>query len=145
MPSRLDASGFLRSIRHQRTRIHHAGMTSVQDATRAAYDKAKGTTLFKDRTGQLRASIESFDTGAFSGKVQAGAPYAPFIENGTRAHTIYPVNGPFLVFMVNGTRVFARKVNHPGTAKRPFMAQAKEAGSRVFVLATNDRMRRALS
>lgn len=119
-------------------------MMSVSDATRAAHENAKSTPLFNDRTGKLRASIEGFDTGAFTGKVHAGTPYATFMENGTRPHVILPRNGPFLIFQINGATIFARKVNHPGTKKRPFMATAKARGTTVFILSAHDRMREAL-
>lgn len=55
-------------------------------------------------------------------------PYAGFVEFGTKPHDIRPKspNG-VLVFTVNGQRVFARVVHHPGTKAQPFVEEAFQA------------------
>jgi hypothetical protein len=51
---------------------------------------------------------------------------AYFLEKGTRPHPIYARGGGFLRFVSNGAVVFRRMVNHPGTAPRPFMREARD-------------------
>lgn len=51
-----------------------------------------------------------------------------FIEAGTRAHVI---EGR-LAFQVAGQTVFARRVNHPGTAPKPYAKPGMEHGAQVF-------------
>jgi HK97 gp10 family phage protein len=56
------------------------------------------------------------------------APYAGFVEFGTKAHIIEPKKaGGVLVFNVGGTKVFTRKVRHPGTKAQPYVRPAFEA------------------
>lgn len=103
---------------------------AIRVATDAAYQDAKATTLFKDRTGELRGSIgESVD--GLKGRVWRGRKkYFGFVANGTKPHMI--VGNPFLSFVWKGARVFFRYVNHPGTVARPFMQHAYEVGQRVL-------------
>ena len=122
-------------------------MQAVRDATQAALYSAKDTTLFKDKTGALRGSIRQWDSGAFSGQVLAGTPavkHATFMENGTRPHVIKARRAPFLVFRVNGVLVRAKQVNHPGTAKRPFMANARRDGAIALSLSLHERVAQAM-
>jgi len=56
------------------------------------------------------------------------APYAPYVDQGTKPHEIKPKRvGGVLVFTVNGQKVFARKVHHPGTKAQPFVLPAFQA------------------
>lgn len=89
-----------------------------QEARRVAPDR------FKNRTGNLRRSIQSRVYGPQKGKVFVGADYGYFVEAGTRPHTILPVNKKMLAFKVGGKLVFARKINHPGSRPYPFMEPA---------------------
>lgn len=91
---------------------------------------AKGTKLFNDITGALRKSISSEATG-LEGKVIAASKYARFVEYGTAPHVIEAKSG-MLRFVVAGSTVFARRVNHPGTAERPFMAEAARVGQQTL-------------
>ncbi|WP_280329602.1 HK97 gp10 family phage protein [Nocardia wallacei] len=56
--------------------------------------------------------------------VFARARHARFIEEGTRPHVIRPRNARALRFEIGGRVVFAQRVNHPGTAARPFLRDA---------------------
>jgi Bacteriophage HK97-gp10, putative tail-component len=97
----------------------------VERWANAAARDAKRTPLFKDRTGKLRTKIAAFYTaGQFRATVRASTPYARFVESGTKPHVIEARRKKFLSFVVNGVRVFRKRVNHPGTAPRPFMALA---------------------
>jgi hypothetical protein len=56
------------------------------------------------------------------------APYAPYVDQGTRPHEIKPKRpGGVLVFKMNGQTVFAKKVHHPGTKAQPFVLPAFQA------------------
>lgn len=94
---------------------------------------ARATTRFRDRSGVLRNSI-AFDGphgtlagGDLHGVLSAGAPYASYIEKGTRPHLIKPTHRQALRWPVEGGFLFAKVVRHPGTAPRPFLAEAVAA------------------
>ncbi len=88
--------------------------------------KAVKTGRFKNQTGNLRRSIQKQVTSPYRGIVYTDEKYGEYVEFGTRPRTIYPKNGKFLAFKVNGKMVFARKVNHPGSKPYPFMRPAFE-------------------
>lgn len=113
--------------------VRHA----IVDAVSATEQHAKSTRLFKDITGDTRRSIGSAVDG-FSGRVFAFSKIARFLENGTRPHVITARNGGVLSFIQNGTRRFARSVNHPGTAPRPFMHEAGDHGEIVLDYAVDN-------
>lgn len=51
-----------------------------------------------------------------------GVPYAVMHHQGTRPHIIRPRRaGGRLVFVIDGRRIFARQVNHPGTEPNPYL------------------------
>lgn len=83
------------------------------------------------RTGNLGRSIEE-DALVADGplKVKTGvtakANYAVFVHEGTAPHTIRARNARALAFTVDGRRVFAKSVRHPGTRPNPFLRQAAE-------------------
>lgn len=92
--------------------------------------RAKQTTAFVDRSDVLRNSIGAEDPeGSWSsnnlrGEVAAGAPYAAAIEFGSRPHDIVPKHRKALRWPAEGGFRFARRVRHPGTAPRRFLADA---------------------
>jgi hypothetical protein len=70
-------------------------------------------------TGHLRDTTTVTVTGAGANILVAtadlAAPYAIFLDKGTRPHVILPRNAKVLVFQGSGGgTVFASKVNHPG-------------------------------
>ena len=77
------------------------------------------------RTGKLAGSItkEVNDGGA---EIQALAPYAVFVEKGSRPHEVRPVNASVVAFEARGKIVFTPIVKHPGTKPNPFMERAAE-------------------
>lgn len=79
---------------------------------------------FKNRTGNLRRSIDRRVESASRGRVFVGEEYGKYVEFGTSAHTITPKGKKVLAFKVGGKLVFARKINHPGTRPYPFMQPA---------------------
>ncbi len=82
------------------------------------------------KSGQLRRSL---GIRVETNKVIIGpnikmAPYAGYVEFGTKAHEIKPKSeGGVLAFKVGGRMVFARKVQHPGTRAQPYVRPAFEA------------------
>lgn len=91
---------------------------------------AKSTNAFKDRTGDGRKSIHGdVSPGYLKAKLSAGKKQIKFIENGTKPHEIRARKARFLSFVVNGTRVFRRKVQHPGTKATHFMRDAVQTAS----------------
>lgn len=98
---------------------------------------AKQTRLFKHRSYELRNSVRTRVVGdmggaGFVGQVSANAPYAGFLEFGTKAHAILPRRKKFLRFIQNGQVRFSRGVWHPGTSPRPFMRGAQERATPLF-------------
>jgi len=88
---------------------------------------------FKNRTGVLRESIIAVDN-----RVIAKAPYAPFVEFGTKPHVIRPKKKKALAFETeNGKEVVVKKVNHPGSKPYPFFyadmkSRTKEVAKRFL-------------
>lgn len=81
-------------------------------------------------TGKLRTSLSiTVDPDKVTiGPNENIAPYGGYVEFGTKAHEIRPKNpGGVLVFKMNGTTVYTKKVNHPGTRAQPYVRPAFEA------------------
>lgn len=82
------------------------------------------------KTGKLRGSLRikvSTDT-VIIGPNENIAPYAGYVEFGTRPHEIRPKNpNGYLVFKMNGKTIYTRKVHHPGTKPQPYVLPAFEA------------------
>lgn len=104
------------------------GLT-MRSAIKATEDAAKATTLFRDRTGNTRASIRGVYNGVWQGGFVTAGGASQFLENGTRAHVIR--GNPILRFEIAGTVFYRRMVHHPGTAARPFMAEARRVGEQA--------------
>lgn len=108
----------------------------VQRRARNVQLKAKD--LVGKRTHELERNIltrtEVSGRGVL-GRVIAGEqlPDARAVWNhdGTKPHIIRPKKpGGMLSFVVNGKRVFARKVQHPGTAATKFLLRAGDEARR---------------
>jgi len=80
------------------------------------------------KTGKLRKSIKKSASG-LEDRFTPTAPYAIFVEEGTAPHEIVPVNAKALRFTVagHGKFIFAKRVNHPGTAPQPFVRETADA------------------
>ena len=78
------------------------------------------------RTGRLAGSIVK-EVADCEASIQALAPYAVFVVNGTAPHEIRPVNASCLAFESRGGEfVFTQLVRHPGAKPNPFIAKAAE-------------------
>lgn len=62
----------------------------------------------------------------------ADTPYARFVADGTRPHTIRPRTARALRFQVGGKTVFAMRVNHPGTQPNPWFRNAFTKANRTL-------------
>lgn len=78
-----------------------------------------------ERTGYLRSSIGITRKGPLEYEIGPTAPYAIFVERGTRPHIIRPKTAQVLHFFVDGEEVFTREVHHPGTRANPFVARTR--------------------
>lgn len=123
-------------------------MRALERTAEQAATYAKTSTLYRSRTYGLRKSITwGAQLGSTSAHavVRASAPYAGFVENGTKPHDITPRRKSVLRFQQNGAIRFSRIVHHPGTAPRPFMAQAAEKVTPLFERLVNEAIAKALT
>jgi len=81
------------------------------------------------KTGNLRTSlgVKVESSRVIIGPDERQAPYGGYVEFGTGPHVIRPKSKKVLSFVVNGKRVFATKVNHPGTKAQPYVRPAFDA------------------
>lgn len=80
--------------------------------------------------GRLRDSINMSrrsSGGGVSVRITSSAPYAKYVESGTRPHRIEPRQALALHWSDRGRDMFAKGVNHPGTKPNPFVRQAIDA------------------
>lgn len=140
----IDASDCLRNLKSIERRILDVPRMHLPTVVRVALRSIQDSTLFRDRTGELRGTLTIIDTGAFSKRLVAPANHAKWVNDGTQPHVILPVNGQFLRFVVNGRVIYAKKVNHPGTTKRQFMEHAGEAGGQAMKILFEEGAERAV-
>lgn len=129
-------------LAHVLAGVQYAAASALVAGMHAAEVSAKSTALFKDRTGDTRSSIKAL-VGINRGFVSAGGA-STFLQYGTRAHRIV-ANGKALRFVIGGSTMFRKSVNHPGTAPRPFMTEARDLGEIAAVVAAEDYVARAVA
>lgn len=117
------------SLNLDQAALHRVGMERarmlVNKVTRQTLNRS--AVLCPVDTGRLRASgsMRIAERGsAVVGEVEYTADYAAAVHNGTRPRVIVPRRGRYLRFRVGGRTVYARRVNHPGTPARPYLATA---------------------
>jgi hypothetical protein len=96
------------------------GMAGLQGATRAKLEIASGPTI--------RA------------RVWNAKPYGIAVHDGSRPHEIRARRAPYLVFFWEkvGHWVRFKKVNHPGTAPRPFLQTPRRYGEQRLIIRLYD-------
>ena len=141
---RIDAQAFQQGFRDLAIDIAYAATQAIKAAVSAAEASARGTRLYNDVSGALRQNTRG-ETSGITGRLSANTKYARWVENGTKPHVIAARGGGLLSFVANGQRVFARRVNHPGTAARPFMAQAAVVGQTTLEYAAESFVGSAIS
>lgn len=99
----------------------------MQQAIRDKAPIGQGDSATGRKPGALKASITVRTvTAAGSVQLKAGStvPYAAFVRDGTRPHTIVPASKKSLRFLLYGhapgALVFATRVAHPGTRANHF-------------------------
>jgi hypothetical protein len=134
----LDASAFTKWLGKAAKKLEAQTSLALRRTAEAAATYARLSKQYKSHTYGLRKSIHT-KPGKLDATVVADAPYAHFVENGTKRHPIEPKDRgssprqrQWLRFEVNGQMVFARKVDHPGTYARPFMREAQERATPLF-------------
>lgn len=117
------------SLNLNQAALHRVGMERarmlVNKVTRQTLNRS--AVLCPVDTGRLRASgsMRIAERGsAVVGQVEYTADYAAAVHNGTRPHVIVPRRGRYLRFQVGDRTVYARRVQHPGTPARPYLATA---------------------
>lgn len=86
------------------------------------------------KTGNLRRHIvKRFVLTPAGPRMLVGAehvPYAIWVHEGSKPHTIVPRNAPFLVFVGrDGNLVFTKLVHHPGNKPNRFLIRALPAAA----------------
>lgn len=104
---------------------------ALRASVAAGVADAKSTTMWKDASGVTRNSIHGEMKSSDTAAIIAGGQ-SKRLEEGTPQHVIQARNGGFLVFEVGGQTMFRRFVNHPGTAARPFLYQARNHAEQVL-------------
>lgn len=123
-------------------------MKALERTAQLATTYAKTSTLYKSHTYGLRSSITwgaQMGTSSAHAVMRASAPYASFVEFGTKPHTIEARRGTHMRFVQNGAIRFARIVHHPGTKPRPFMAQAQERATPLLERLMGEALARAFT
>jgi hypothetical protein len=150
---KLDFTELHRKAEQTKTALRRDLALAVRRACDAGVKKAKQGN-FQDRTGQLRATINTTVLGwsgnTFWMQIHAPMPYAHFVDLGTSAHDIYPMasyawgglkrrpRGPGTESVVgrgyalrwkdaSGNQHFAGMVHHPGSRATKFFADAIDA------------------
>lgn len=80
--------------------------------------------------GRLAGSFTIDRFGVLSWRVGTGVEYAEDVWRGTQPHVIEPVDASVLRFTVDGSFVYARRVDHPGTQPNDYVGRAKKASER---------------
>lgn len=79
------------------------------------------------QTGTLNRSItyDTTDIDRLTVRVGTNIKYGKYLElGGMKPYTIVPKNGKVLSFVVNGKRIFTKRVVHPPLKARPFLRPA---------------------
>ena len=115
-----------------------SGVSSRVETEALAIEAVRLTQAYAPkRTGALAASVSYvMAPDGESALIYATAPYAAFMEDGTKPHVIEARNAKALRFRGRTGFVFRKRVNHPGTKAYRFMErgirEAVEQQSRVL-------------
>jgi hypothetical protein len=117
--------------------IHDGAVQAVVKASQDGAEEGKRAATWKDQTGAARRTIHAKTASkAFHGvhaDIVAPLHYHRHLDAGTRPHEILPVKAWFLRFRAkDGTRVFARRVWHPGTKGDGFAGKMYLKAERVL-------------
>lgn len=80
------------------------------------------------RTGKMAATT-SREVNENEAVISTTTGYGLFVDEDTQPHVIEPVHANVLAFEIDGTTVFAKRVNHPGTIGQHFRERTIEAAA----------------
>lgn len=105
--------------------------SEFETMTKAALNEIKSRTPGQGRVREnWRAEIVSnrfFNTWRIYNQLtEEKDPIISYLEHGTRPHIIKPKNKKALRFMVGSTKVFTKRVNHPGTKAYKMVASGRK-------------------
>lgn len=122
---RLEKFGFKLDPEGAHTEALRFAVVLVTDVTRQSLNRA--IVLTPVDTGNLRGH-NNMNVRVLAdrvvGEVFNDANYAAVVHDGSGPYIIRPRRRKALKFKVGGQTVFARKVHHPGTRGRPWIARA---------------------
>lgn len=105
------------------TRIENGTQRTLENVIAATTRGLKSTRAFKDQTGNLRRSIQSYTKS-----IRVGERYGRYVEYGNAPRGgdghIYPTRAKYLRFKVGGHWVTAARVK--AAKARPFMRPARD-------------------
>jgi hypothetical protein len=143
--TKIDASECLRNLATIERRVLDSARVGMAEVAKIAYRSAKESTLFNDRTGEMRGTMDIVDLGAYKKRLIFRAAHAKWVNDGTRAHLIMAKPGGLMRFVIGGRVFFAKVVHHPGTAKRPILENAGAAGSQAMRVILDEGSARAVA
>ncbi len=126
---KLDSSKVVGAMTRRRETLEIKVKAALDEAARVALEVAK-----RKAPGKIPGTLKAKPTSGYVMGVRLSSTWSKvrFVEFDTAPHDIAPRNGKRLRFMVGGDTVFARKVHHPGTTGKHFMAAGREAGRIVL-------------
>lgn len=128
----IDFTEFVRWLHTARSQIRVSAKQTLGQGVALGVAHARATTKFKDRTGELRKSIDRVPNGEWGWKLRATAKHAVFVERGTKPHRIEARNARALRFVQHGAIRFRRSVMHPGTKPTHFLDEAATVAARFL-------------
>ena len=117
------------NMAHNQEKIKQAVTKSTLSIERQA--KQNLTANGSVKTGHLRKSIQGQANGLTGIVHTSNVKYAPWVEKGTRPHTIRPKSKKFLYW--RGASHPVKIVHHPGGAKKPYLIPAFEQEKPKFL------------
>lgn len=132
-----DTHEFRKDLRTLAGAVELAAQDAVSNAANAAFQEAKQTRMFNDKTGRLRQSVGlRVDAAGGNAKAQVsagkGLAYAVPIHDGSRPHIIAARRAPMLRFKIGARWISTLYVRHPGTSPRPFVTEAGDNAARLL-------------
>lgn len=121
-------------------------LRALVDTTRYIKEDLLSGQVLKNQTGNLRRAV-FFKMSGDEGRIAVGkeAPYGKLHEYGVdHSWEIRPRRRKALSFEVNGERVFARRVTHPGLKERSFMRRAIRDRRETIVAMIREEIARAV-
>lgn len=127
--ARLDTAGYRKWFSKAQAEFDRETQRALDTASNAV--RLNAITRFKSHTGELARSTVVRKVNQHARNIEATAPHAGFVENGTRPHDIQP-HGKALRFVANGQVMFRRTVHHPGTKATHFLRDAAQSMRPLF-------------